>query len=450
MRICKYLTAAAIAVTAIVAAPIASKAQENALGTYSPYTMYGLGNLKNSTQSAFTGMGGASVAFRNGEYDTAGDVRLNVANPASLSGLPPRTFIFDVGLAGTNQYLSQQSQEGLLRTSFNTFNFNNLSIAMRLAPKLGMSLGVSPYSEVGYRIQTDDDSYLADLGVVRYFYNGQGDVNEAKAAVGWEPFKNFSVGVEANYLFGNIDRTYRAEILSYTGTGQYNQVTASTNEQVSRVFGAFGLQYSPLSKPRARLTLGATYRLGGKLNSQVRDYIPSGNIYQDVVRLDQYTSPVRMAQKIGAGVWFHRPKWDVGVDWLYEDWARGNQPDEANGVKYVNTQTFKIGGRYTPARYDMRGRFVSFFNRMSYKAGFRTGGNYMEFHGVPIKERAVSLGLDSPLRVDKISNLSMSVEYGQRGTLRQGLVKERFQRVNVGVMFFGSDYDYWFQKYKYN
>jgi hypothetical protein len=449
MRICKYLTAAAVT-AALVAAPGESRAQESSLGTYSPYTMYGLGNLNRSPISGFMGMGGASIAFRNGGFDTTGDIRLNVSNPASLSGVLPRSFTFDVGLAGTNQYLSQRGTDGLLRTSFNTFNFNNITIALPLAPRLGVALSVAPYSEVGYKIHTDDESYLADLGLVRYYYDGQGDITEAKFATGWEPFRNFSIGAELNYLWGNIDRTYKAEIIAYTGTGTYNQVNAYTNEKVARMFAGFGMQYSPISKARTRLTLGATYRLGGKLNSDVTDYIPSNNAYDDVVRLNEYTSPTYIPQRIGAGVFFHRTRWAVGADYIWEDWANNNAYDAANDVRYVNTGTLKIGGRYTPGRYDMRGRFVSFFNRMTYKAGFRTGRNYLEFHGVPMNERAFSLGVDIPFRADKISNVAIGFEYGERGTLRQGLVKERFLRVNVGVMLFGSDYDYWFQKYKYN
>lgn len=435
----------------LVILPTATKAQESSLGTYSPYTMYGLGNRTNSTGSAFAGMGGASLGFRNGGFDTAGDIRLNLSNPASLSGIVPQTFIFDVGLAGSNVYSKQRSGNEMLRTSFNTFNFNNFSIAMPLVGgKLGFAVSVSPYSEVGYKIHEDDESYMADLGVVRYFYDGQGDVTEAKAAIGWQIFKNFSIGAEMNYLWGNIDRTYRAQIVPYTGTGTYNDVSASTNEKVARVFGAFGMQYTPLSKARTRLTLGATYRLGGKLRSDVTDYIPSDNVYEDVIRLNEYTSPTYMAQRIGLGAYLHRQSWAVGADYIFEDWGRRNEYDALNDVGYVNTSTFKAGVRYTPNRYDIRGKFGSFFNRMTYKAGFRTGGNYLEFRGVPLNEKAVSLGVDIPFKATNVSTLSIGLEYSERGSLQKQLIKERYFKINVGVMLFGSDYDYWFQKYKYN
>jgi hypothetical protein len=456
MRIYKYISAAAL-VLGFALAPCASVAQESSLGTYSPYSMYGLGNLTGSPLSAFSGMGGTSIGFRNGGFDTTADFRLNLSNPASLSSIPAQTFIFDVGMAGSNVYASQQSREGMLRTSFNTFNFNNFTIAFPLVGgKLSFAASVSPYSEVGYKIHRDDDSHLADLGVVRYFYDGQGNITEGKAAVGMNLFRNLSIGVEANYLFGNIDRLYEAEILPYTGTGEFNSLSASTNEKVGRVFAAFGAQYTPVDRPKTRLTLGATYRLGGELKSTVRDYIPSNNVYDDVIRLNEYTSPTYMPQRIGAGFFFHRPKWALGGDYIYEAWGDHNRYDELNDVGYVNTNTFKAGVRYTPNRYDIRGKVASFFNRMTYKAGFRYGNNYMEFRGLPMNESAVSFGVDIPFKATTVSNLSINLEYSERGrigtvgTPAGDLVKERYFKINVGVMLFGSDYDYWFRKYKYN
>jgi hypothetical protein len=457
MRIVKYLTATAL--TVALAAPFTAHAQENSLGTYSPYTMYGVGNLNRSTGSTFFGMGGASIGFRNdfndgkkenSGFDSPVDTRINVSNPAALSGLAPRSFTFDFGMAGSNSYLSERGATGLVRTSFNTFNFNNITLAFPLAKKLGFAINVSPYSEVGYRIHTDDKTQLADLGVVRYYYNGQGEVNEAKMALGWEPLNNLSVGAELSYLWGNIDRTYTAQIVPYTGTGTYNSVSANTNESVGRLVVGFGAQYSPLVTRRSRLTLGATYRPGVKLNSTVTDHIPSNNIYGDDVRLNEYRSATHLPQRIALGAYFHRAKWAVGADWIYEGWAENNAPDPANDMKYANVNTFKLGARYTPNRYDIRGKFGSFFNRITYKAGVRLGNDYLEFKGRSLDQRAVSMGLDIPFKAMNVSTLSLGVEYGERGTTQQNLVKERYFKVNVGIMFFGRDYDYWFEKYRYN
>lgn len=447
---------AMVAVLTLAVAGAQAQTQENSLNTFSPYTMYGLGSLNPTHNTAFTGMGGASIGFRNDGFDYPFAARLNLSNPASLSGLAPKTFFFDVGLAGSNFYLKQRSAGGYIKSSFNTFNINNVTAAFSIAGKLGVALNVSPYSEVGYRVHTDDTSYLEDLGVVRYHYNGQGDVSEAKLAMGWEPFDKLSVGAELIYLWGNIDRIYQAEILDYTGSGSYSEIssrrgaTANTNEKVSRLFAGFGVQYNAIDNRATRLTLGATYRLGGKLNSEITDFIPSNNVYGDTVRFSQMRSSTRLPQTIGVGAFFHRQKWAIGADWVYQDWGAKNSQPVSENVTYTNTNTFKLGAQFTPNRLDIRGRFTSFFNRITYKVGVRYGNNYLKFMGQPINEKAVSLGFDIPFRAVSVSTLNLGLEFGQRGRLGHGLVRENFFKVNVGVMLFGRDYDYWFEKYKYN
>ncbi len=448
MRINKCLGRAIVALALLL--PLGAWAQESSVNTYSPYTLYGLGNMNYTGSTSFAAMGGASIGFRNGGYDLAGDLKLNTTNPAALSGLPPKSLIFDVGLSGSNIYSRQNSEFGQLKTSYNTFNFNNVTVGIPLAKKLGFALNVSPYSSVGYYMHTDDLGYLADLGIVRYYYIGEGDITEAKASVGWEPFKRFSIGAELIYLWGNINRTYEAQIVPYTGTGSYNNTTskmvAYTNEKVSRVYGGFGLQYTPVVKNKSRLTIGATYRMGGKLNPRQTDYIPSGNVYGDTVRFDKKTLATYIPQSIGVGFFFHRPKYAIGADYIYQNWADKNAYDDVNDVGYVNTSTYKFGMQYTPDRYSIR----SFMKRVTYRVGFHYNDYYLQFQGQKLNEKAVTFGFEIPFKMMTVSSVNLGVELGERGTLKKDLIRERYFKINVGVFLFGRDFDYWFEKYKYN
>jgi hypothetical protein len=422
-------------------------AQESSLNAYSPNTFYGLGNLNYTGATIFSSMGGASIGYRS-EYE----LKINTTNPASLSSIPQKTFFFDMGVTGLGTYLSQNSNNKTLKSSFNTFNLSNITIAFPLAKKLGMSLNVAPYSSVGYRVQRDetDMDVLADLGSVSYYYTGEGEINEAKASLGWEPFKGLSIGAEFIYLWGNIDRNYQTYIRPYTGSGSYNNETNTftgiTNEKVGRVFGGFGLQYSPIRKDKTRLTIGATYRLGGNLDSEVTDYIPSGNIYNDIVRLDTLPSVNYIPQTIGVGFYLHREKFSIGADYIYQGWGQHNPADTENDVAYIDTHTFKIGAQFTPDRYSMR----SFFKRNTYRVGFRLNDYYLQMRGVRTKEKAVTLGVEIPFKMMNVSSVNLGLELGERGTMQKGLILERYWKVNIGIMLFGRDYDYWFEKYKYN
>lgn len=448
MRNRKSLCRALLALTLLF--PAGALAQGNSLNTYSPYTLYGLGNLNYTGSTSFAAMGGASIGFRNAATEMIGSLRLNVTNPASLSGLPQKTIVFDLGITGSNVYLRQNAaaigETGTLRSSYNTFNLGHVSMGIPITRGVGLAFSISPYSAVGYRVKQDDLSNLADLGVVRQTYNGEGEVNEAKLGAGWEPFKNFSIGAEIIYLFGNISRNYNATILDYTGSGTYWDVSGNTSENVSRLFGGFGLQYSPLNKGMNRLTIGATYRLGGKLNSTVTDYIPSNNIYYDIVRYKLSTSATHIPQTIGAGVYYHRPTFAIGFDYVYQDWGRHNTFNELDKVGYVDTHTYKFGAQYTPSRYNIR----SFFKRVTYRVGARYNDYYLQFDGQRMNEKAVTFGVEIPFKMLKVSSVNVGVELGERGTLNNNLIRERYFKVNVGVLLFGRDYDDWFEKYKYH
>ncbi len=417
---------------------------ESSIGMYSPYTFYGVGALNYTAGTAIDGMGGASVAFRSIK-------RSNIVNPAGFSAVAQRSFLFEMGLTGLNMYSRQRVAGQDKSTSSNMFNLGNVSVLFPLAKGVGLGVSVSPYSSVGYYTTRYEDNadVLADIGAVQYLYTGEGGITQFKIGAGWEAFRGFSVGAEMIYLRGNIDRTYNMNIISYTGYGTYNGISASQNDRVSRILGNFGLQYGFDIGRKNRLTLGAAYRLGGKLNAAVTDYIPSGNIYGDTVRMDNYISDIRLASVISAGFYFQRPTFGIGFDYEYQNWGDVNGSDAVNRVGYVNTSSFRFGAEYTPDRGSVR----NFFKRVTYRAGLKYGDYYLSFDSCRLKERSLSVGVEIPFMMNTVSNVNVAFEFGKRGNtaaFNRGLVLERFFRVNVGITLFGGDYDYWFVKYKYD
>ena len=79
---------------------------------------------------------------------------------------------------------------------------------------------------MGYRTKyyheyDPSDPVWGNVGRVQYNYEGEGDVTEVKLGLGWEVFKNFSVGVAAQYYWGSIDRTFTMTPTAITGEGTY-------------------------------------------------------------------------------------------------------------------------------------------------------------------------------------------------------------------------------------
>ena len=118
--------------------PSALKAQSNSINAFSPYTLYGLGELHTPGTVAMRSMGGVGIGFQS-------TIAVNTVNPAALGAMMQRTFIFNFGMEGQNFYAKQGNNS----TSYNTFNVRDIVVQFPLAKNVGLSASVTPYSSVG-------------------------------------------------------------------------------------------------------------------------------------------------------------------------------------------------------------------------------------------------------------------------------------------------------------
>ena len=182
-----------LVVIAAVMIPCAAAAQTSSINAFSPYTMYGIGEQNTPGTLPMRSMGGVGVAMRSSGV-------VNLLNPAAFSAAPQKSFLFNFGLEGQNYYNSQKVDGMSKSTAYNTFNFHDIAFQLPLAKKLGLGFSLTPYSSVGYRTKyTHDydpsDPVWGNVGRAQYIYQGEGDVTEVKLGVGWELFKNFSLGI---------------------------------------------------------------------------------------------------------------------------------------------------------------------------------------------------------------------------------------------------------------
>lgn len=423
-----------LATAAVLVAPSVLRAQESSLNAFSPYTMYGVGELHTPGTVAQRSMGGVGVAMQS-------NLVYNPLNPAALGNMMQQSFIFNFGVEGQNFYAKQ----GDAKTSFNTFNVRDIAVQFPLAKRLAMSASVTPYSSVGYRILTEETNpdVLADIGYVDYYYTGEGSITEAKLAIGWEPFKRFYVGASAIFYVGDIDRYNTTRITALTaGQGTFSSASKLNNLSVSRIMGNVGVQYHIIMKPKAALTVGAVYDFGGELKAKSKEFVSSNNVFSDTVSLKKGVSPIALPRSVSAGIYFHSPKWVAGFDYVFQDWKSNNDYDAVNKVGYTNTHTYKLGVQFTPNRGDVR----RVLNRWSYRLGARYSQSYMTFHGTKLPEAALTLGVGIPIKLFGTSSIDVGVELGRRGTLANGLIRDNYFKISVGMSMFGEDY--WFSRYK--
>lgn len=160
---------------ALVAVPGALFAQTN--GSNSPYSRYGFGLLSDRAVGFNKGMGGVAYGMRNGR-------ELNPANPASYSSIDSLTFLFDIGMTFQNGNID----DGRARTNARNTSLDYVTAGFRLSPNLGMSLGLLPYSTIGYQMETS--GYLGDgSATMTETYMGDGACTSST----WEPDGSLSI-----------------------------------------------------------------------------------------------------------------------------------------------------------------------------------------------------------------------------------------------------------------
>lgn len=164
---------------------IASFAQE---GTASPYSYYGIGDVRFKGTVDSRTMAGLSV-FPD-------SIHLNLQNPAQLASLKLMTF----GVGGTYTQSTLKTSTQKSNTKRTTFDY--LAVGLPVG-KAGISFGIAPYSSVGYKIQNVITGENARVSR----YNGLGGVNKTFVGVGFYIAKNFSIGADIQYNFGKIQTT---------------------------------------------------------------------------------------------------------------------------------------------------------------------------------------------------------------------------------------------------
>jgi hypothetical protein len=418
--------------------PLAAFAQGSSINTFSPYSFYGIGDIMAQGPAFSRAMGGVGLGFRS-------PIAINTLNPASYSAIGRQTALFQIGMYGQNYYLRSQER----RTSYNSFNVSDITLQLPIAKGLGFTVGVAPFSSVGYRIARSEEGsdIWENIGYVHYLYSGAGGINSYKAGIGYAVTEWLSLGAEMIYYQGNILRNFQQTIVPVTGSGYYVGMSSDNHERVSRVFADFGLQARLWHANNSSLTLGVSYSMGGRLNSRISEVVMHGPYFAavgyDEVVSRQYRSAFRLPDIFRGGLYYQSEKFSAGLDYRYGGWGV-NGTDAKLDLRYRNTHSAAVGVQFVPKPGDVR----KILNRWSYRVGARYDQYYMVIGGKSVDEAALTFGVGIPLGTRGVNNVHVGVELGTRGSRTGGVVRENYFKVSVGLSLFGDDY--WFMKYKYD
>lgn len=402
----------------------------------SPYSAFGMGNLYQTNNVRFKGMGNISLAGR--DYFT-----VNVNNPASYTAFDSTSFVFEAAVIGHNTTLKTTD----LEESISSATMSHLLFGFPITNWWRSSFGLLPYSGVGYNV-TDSD-FTDNIGEINYLFEGEGGYSRVYLGNGFKITDFLSVGVNASYLFG---KTTRIQKVTFPDTANVVNVRVDDATTINDFYLDAGLQfYTPLSE-NLNLTIGATYNpkfdLSAKKSYLSRTYLASINsvdiIEDTALFVDNVKGTVVLPDAFGIG--FNIAKtydWSFGADYKYNNWA----DYEAFGISdsLVSSHSLNVGGSLIPDRNSM-----SYFSRVEYRFGGYYNISNLKLRDEDIKGFGITFGAGLPLRGASLrrsrSMVNISFEYGRRGTIQQGLIREDYFTIHLGI----SVYEWWFFKRRYN
>ena len=419
---------------------ICARAQEGAHGAYSPYSIYGIGDISKEGTAFNKGMGGTGIATRNKRF-------INYLNPASVTARDSLSFMADFGLSQKNTVYRQ----GDIKSANNTFNIYDFVMSFPIYRSSAFMVGITPFSDVGYdfsSIETDPE-IIGNTGNITYDSFGSGSIYQVFFGAGVTFWKRLSLGAEAIYYFGNIDKVTN---MDYSNSS-YRSINSGNDLSINAFTGKFGLQYEQKIAGNVSMTLGATYRLGTGMKGYATEYRYANlSSVSDTLRYNVDTlasSGLRIADEIGVGIALKGgDKWSVEFDYLRSDWTRSGF-DGARGFgvsgdsKFSSTvsQSFRAGFELVPNRNDIR----YFFKRCAYRGGIYYDQSYYKLDGNNVNTMGITLGITLPV-FRWYNGLTLGVDLGQRASARNNMIRERYAMFVVGF----NIHDIWFQKPKYN
>ena len=422
-------------------------AQDGTYGAYSPYSIYGIGDISQEGTAFNKSMGGVGLATRNRRF-------INYLNPAAVTARDSLSFMADFGLQQSNKVYRQRSpqiSEGDLRSAHNTFNIYNFVMSFPIYRSSAFMVGITPFSDVGYDFSSieTDQNIIGQTGNISYDSYGTGSVYQVFAGAGVTFWKRLSLGAEAIYYFGNIDKVTN---MDYSNSS-YRSVNSGSDLMVRGTTGKFGLQYEQKLGGDVSMIIGATYRLSTSLKGTALNYrYANQDSVTDTLKnesVDLRKAGLRIADELGVGISFKGgEKWSAEFNYLRSDW-RNSGFDSASGFSVKSdtetfsstvSQSFRAGFEIVPNRNDIR----YYLRRCAYRAGVYYDQSYYKLNGNNVNSMGITLGVTLP--VFRLYNgLTLGVDLGQRASTRNNMIRERYATFVVGF----NIHDIWFQKVQY-
>lgn len=414
-------------------------AQDGTYGAYSPYSIYGIGDISKEGTAYNKSMGGVGIASRNRRV-------INYLNPAAITARDTLSFMADFGLQQSNKIY----QQGDIRSAHNTFNIYDFVMTFPIYRSSAFMVGITPYSDVGYDFSSYETNpeIIGNTGNITYDSHGVGSVYQVFVGAGVTFWKKLSVGAEVIHYFGNIDKVTD---MIYANSS-YRSINSGSDIVVNGTTGKFGLQYEQKLGGDISMTLGATYKMGTSMKGYSTNYkyaTQSGISDTLSFRTDTLAaSKMRFADELGIGIAIKGgEKWSAEFNYIRSDWSasgfetqQGFKSEGDSKFSSTVSHSFRAGFEITPNRNDIR----YYMRKCSYRAGIYYDQSYYKLDGHNVNSMGITLGISLP--IPKYYNaISLGVDIGQKASTRNNMIREQYAMFVIGF----NIHDIWFRKNQY-
>lgn len=403
----------------------------DALGSYSPYSMFGVGRIAAEGTAYNHSMGGIGVGMRDNRV-------INLLNPAAITARDTLAFMFDFGVNEKNSYFNDAST----KSAYNVFNMQNVAFTFPIYKTSAFMVGIAPFSDIGYKFLSTETStdVEADMGDVKYQQYGTGSIYQLFLGASVMFFDRISIGAQGIYYFGYMNK--HNDVL-FNSSAAYNTIYTGWDYKIHAFSGKFGLQYiQPFKKNNSQLIIGGTYRLGTSMSGDITRYAYSS--VDTVFNINTPSSSLRIADEFAVGMSYRiNNKWALGVDYIQQNWRGDMFPDAATWSNFeaVPSRQYRAGFEIVPNMYDIR----YYMKRVTYRAGAYYEQSYVKVNGHQVNAFGITFGASFPI-FRWYNAVSVAVDIGQRGSLKYNQVRERYVNFIVNINL----HDIWFVKYRYD
>jgi hypothetical protein len=316
-----------------------------------------------------------------------------------------------------------------------------LAIGLPILKVWRTSVGIMPYSDIGYGI-LDERQNVDHFGTVTNQYRGSGGLQLLYWGNAFKVSKGFTLGVNLSYLFGVINTINFAEYkMDHT-----HSTIISDFRNLDGIYISGGAQYQTTAKEKHHIGIGAVYENAIKVWSRenlivlnyLGQYSPNNDFDTIVVKIGEITN-VRMPHIVGGGFSYgYKDRLLVATDFTWQNWKRFSMSHTKDSL--IDNFITSIGIQYIPNPTSSK-----YYNKINFRAGTRFSSGYFIINEKPISEFAVSVGLGFPIRTfNTRSSVNIMFEYSKLGTLQRNLILQNYFKLSFSFIL----QERWYQRRK--